>query len=142
MHGIHDVKVGDQIDVGSVKVTADHIDRFADLTGDRYALHMDDDVAAKLGFRKRVAHGLLVLSLVDGLKNNAPATLDGLVSMGWNWSFDAPVLVGDTIHARLTIVAKRKTTSGRPGILRPRFDVTNQAGKLVQSGLNELLLTI
>lgn len=141
-YGYDDVAVGDQIDAGSAPVTAERIDRFADLSGDRYALHMDADYAAERGFAGRVAHGLLVLSMVDGLKNNASAQLDGLVSLGWNWRFDAPVLAGDTIHARLTIVGKRRTTSGRKGILRTRFEITNQTGAPVQSGWNELLFTL
>ncbi len=142
LYGFDDVAVGDQIDAGFAHVTAARIDQFADLSGDRYALHMDEGFAAARGFDGRVAHGLLVLSMVDGLKNNAPAQLDGLVSLGWNWRFDAPVLAGDRIHARLTIVGKRRTSSGKQGILRTQFDITNQAGTLVQSGLNELLLAL
>lgn len=142
VYGYDDLSVGDWIDAGSTPVTAAHIDQFAAVSGDRYALHMDEAFAASKGFGGRVAHGLLVLSMVDGLKNNASARLDGLVSMGWNWRFDAPVLAGDVIHADLTIVGKRTTKSGTKGILRTQFDVTNQRGILVQSGLNELLFAL
>ena len=45
------------------------IDRFADLTGDHFAIHMTDAGAQAQGFARRVAHGLLVLSVVGGLKN-------------------------------------------------------------------------
>ncbi|MCT4608848.1 MAG: MaoC family dehydratase [Pelagimonas sp.] len=142
VYGYDDLAIGDWIDAGSAQVTAELIDQFAAVSGDRYALHMDAAFAAEKGFDDRVAHGLLVLSMVDGLKNNAPARLDGLVSMGWNWRFEAPVLAGDQIHAKLTIVGKRKSSSGDKGILRTQFDITNQTGILVQSGTNELLFAL
>ncbi|MDA5559047.1 MaoC family dehydratase [Shimia sp. MMG029] len=142
VYGYDDLAIGDWIDAGSAQVTTALIDQFAAVSGDHYALHMDADFAAERGFANRVAHGLLVLSMVDGLKNNAAARLDGLVSMGWNWRFEAPVLAGDQIQAGLTIVGKRKTSSGDKGVLRTQFDVTNQDGDLVQSGTNELLFVL
>ncbi|WP_363262176.1 MaoC/PaaZ C-terminal domain-containing protein [Mesorhizobium sp.] len=42
-------------------------------TRDRFEIHMSDEAALRHGFPASVAHGLLVLSLVDGLKNNAVA---------------------------------------------------------------------
>jgi len=141
-YGFHDVTVGDEIDLGSAEISADLIDRFADVSGDRYVLHMDCAEARARGFADRVAHGLLVLSVVDGLKNNARACLDGLASLGWQWRFDLPVLAGDVIHARLRIDGKRVTGSGRRGILRLGFRVANQRGDVVQSGQNQLIFDL
>ena len=142
LYGFDDVEVGDTLLTGTATISADLIDSFADVSGDRYEIHMDEAAARSKGFEGRVAHGLLVLSVVDGLKNNAQARLDGLASLGWTWRFDAPVLAGDTVSARLTIVAKRRTSSGRRGILQIAFDVTNQHGQLVQSGQNELIFAL
>ncbi|MCA3487613.1 MAG: hypothetical protein IOC98_03705 [Rhodobacter sp.] len=49
------------------------IDRFADLSGDRFALHLSYDAAREPGFPRHVAQGRPVLSLIDGPKNTAPA---------------------------------------------------------------------
>lgn len=68
VYGYDDLAIGDWIDTGSAQVTAELIDQFATVSGDRYALHMDAAFAAEKGFDDRVAHGLLVLSMVDGLK--------------------------------------------------------------------------
>ena len=92
------VQIGDWYRTSSLTVTADHIDRFANLTGDRFEIHMSDERARAHGFRGRVAHGLLVLSLVDGLKNQAETRLDAVASLGWDWSFQNPVLIGDNHH--------------------------------------------
>lgn len=135
-----DVEAGDVIETGCLTVTTDHIDRFADLTGDRFEIHMSEEGAAKHGFPRRVAHGLLILSLVDGLKNQAEAQFAAVASLGWEWKFAAPVLPGDEIRARMTVTGKRETKRDDRGILAIAFDVVNGDGKTVQSGVNMLMV--
>ncbi len=142
VYGYHDLQIGDVMKTGSAEITADRISDFADLTGDKYPLHLDDDVARQLGYKARVAHGLLVLSVVDGLKFQSDARPDGLASLGWNWRFEQPVFAGDTIRAELHVVSKRETSSGRRGIVAFRFDVFNQEGQRVQQGTNELIFDL
>ena len=50
LHGHASLNPGDRIETAAVVVTGAMIDRFADLTGDRFALHLNDDVARTLGF--------------------------------------------------------------------------------------------
>ena len=143
--GVHDfetVDVGDRIRTGTAVVSAERIDAFAALTGDRFEIHMDADAARARGFGDRVAHGLLVLSLVDGLKNLAPAQFDAVASLGWDWRFERPVLVGDSLRATITLVGKRRTTKGDRGILELDFAVENQRGETVQSGRNRLMVRL
>lgn len=140
VYRFEDVAIGDQLETGSSIVTADMIDRFADLSGDRFEIHMDEAAAIRRGFPDRVAHGLLVLSLVDGLKNQAEATFDAIASLGWTWYFRAPVLAGDTISAKLRIIDKRETKNPERGILTIAFSVTNQHGENVQDGENRLMV--
>ena len=135
-----DIEIGDVIETASLAITADHIDRFADLTGDRFEIHMSDEGAAKHGFPKGVAHGLLILSLADGLKNQAPAQFAAVASLGWEWKFSAPVLPGNVIKVRMTVTGKRETKRVDRGILTIQFDVTNQDAKTVQSGVNTLMV--
>lgn len=135
-----DIEVGDVIETGALAITTVHIDRFADLTGDRFEIHMSEAGAAKHGFPKRVAHGLLILSLVDGLKNQAQAQFAAVASLGWDWKFAAPVLPGDVIKARMTVTAKRETRRADRGIFTIAFDVVNQQEKTVQSGVNTLMV--
>lgn len=139
-YGFDAVEPGDHVVTDAIEVTAAAIDAFANLTGDRFAIHMDDAAAKAKGFPARVAHGLLVLSLVDGLKNQALAQFDAIASLGWNWRFDRPVLVGDRVRARITVAAKRETSRKDRGILELEFGVENQGGELVQSGRNMLMV--
>ena len=139
-HEYEQLRDGDWFSTASQTVTADHIDRFAELTGDRFEIHMSDDRARHHGFDGRVAHGLLILSLVDGLKNQAEARFNAIASLGWDWSFKHPVLIGDTIRATLTIAGKRPTRHAGRGIVKLACDVTNQNGDSVQSGTNQLMV--
>jgi acyl dehydratase len=139
-HGFDDVAPGDRIDTDEITVTPAAIDAFADLTGDRFAIHMSDTAAQELGFPSRVAHGLLVLSLIDGLKNQCPAQFRAIASLGWDMRFSRPVLAGDRIRGHLTVTEKRLISDGRRGILTLDVEAINQAGEVVQSGLNRLMV--
>lgn len=138
-YGADDVTVGDWIDCGELTVTAERILQFADLTGDRFEIHMSGDAARAHGFDGQVAHGLLVLSLVDGLKNQAPAQFRARASKGWDWTFKAPVLAGDVLAATLRIEDIRPARHKDQATLVLAFEVTNQSGALVQHGTNRLL---
>lgn len=134
------VQPGDRIRTAEETVTDAAIDAFAELTGDRFAIHMDAEAARALGFRDRVAHGLLVLSLVDGLKNRTPAQFDAVASLGWDWRFSLPVHAGDSVRATITVAAMRETRRPDRGILTLDFVVENQDGTVVQRGTNQLMV--
>lgn len=139
-YGLGDLSIGDQIETGALKVTTALIDNFAGMTGDRFEIHMSTEAARRHGFADRVAHGLLVLSLVDGLKNQAEAQFDAVASLGWDWRFSAPVLEGDTIGVQITVAGLRPTSDGKRGIATLEFNVTNQRGEVVQTGENRLMI--
>ncbi|MDZ5453725.1 MaoC family dehydratase [Labrys sp. ZIDIC5] len=135
-----DVSIGDWFDTPARHVGTELIDAFAELTGDRFEIHMDGDAARAHGFPSRVAHGLLILSLVDGLKNQAQARFLAVASLGWNFRFERPVLAGDMITAHVSIKDKRTTSRLDRGILRLGFRVRKQTGEIVQSGENQLMV--
>ena len=139
-YGYEALSPGDRIETGSVEITAEAIDTFADLTGDRFEIHMDDDAARRHGFPRRVAHGLLVLSLVDGLKNQCDAQFDAIASLGWDWQFAKPIFIGDRIKVSISVTDIKPTSQPHRGTLTLEFDVTNQQGETVQKGINKLMV--
>lgn len=123
-----------------ITVTEAHILAFAGLTGDFYDLHVDDDYARALGYPTKVAHGLLGLSLADGLKNRSSVRLAAIVSLGWRWSFTAPILPGDRISATIRVAGRRETKRPERGIVTLDFDLRNQRGETVQQGQNDMMV--
>lgn len=141
-YGYGDLAWGDSWMTGEREVSAQLIDAFAALTGDHFEIHMSAEGAAALGFRARVAHGLLVLSLVDGLKNQAAVQLRAVASLDWQWNFVKPVHAGDRIRARLTVRSIGLTKRPERGIVMLAFSVMNQEDVVVQTGTNQLMMQI
>ena len=138
-----DLAIGDFFYTSNIDITESHIVNFAGISGDFFDVHMDKEFARRKGFSDRIAHGLLILSLVDGLKNRATIKFNAVASLGWeNWEFKAPVCAGDSINAKITIAAKRKTSRNDQWIVKLSFEVYNHESVLVQSGTNTLLIML
>ena len=135
-----DVAVGLSFETGGLVVTDSHIVQFAGLSGDFFDLHMDDEFARSLGFKGRVAHGLLGLILVDGLKNRAEKRFAAIASLSWQWNFRQPLYPGDRITGHLTVVDKRLTKRGDRGILTLRLEMRNENDEVLQEGTNVLMV--
>ncbi len=89
------------------------IERFADVSGDDNPVHLDDTWAAATMFKGRIAHGMLsasYISTVIGTRLPGP----GSIYMGQSLRFRAPVRIGDTVRATVTVRAideeKRRLT--------------------------------
>lgn len=135
-----DVEPGERFATGGIVVTESHVMGFAGLTGDFFDLHVDEEFARSLGFPGRVAHGILGLAIVDGLKNRAETRFRAVASLGWNWKFTRPILIGDRIHAEIEVQSKRETRRADRGILVLAFKVKNQKDEVVQEGTNDLMM--
>ncbi|WP_213993433.1 MaoC/PaaZ C-terminal domain-containing protein [Sodalis sp. dw_96] len=139
-YGYGDVDIGDSYKTSGITVTEAHVVGFAGLSGDLFDLHMDDQFAREQGFPGRIAHGLLGLSLADGLKTRCAVRLRGIATLSWNWSFRAPLMIGDRIHAEITINAKRPTKRDDRGIVTLGIKVINDKAVVVQEGETQLLM--
>ncbi len=137
----------DEVEVGAkgvsptFTVTAEHIDTYADLTGDHTPVHTDEAYARTTPFGTRVAHGLLGLALTDGLKTQSDLRFQPGMSLGWAWDFAAPIKIGDTVHVRFHVASARRSRS-RPGwgILVLPAELVNQHGDVVQRGEHRVMV--
>ncbi len=88
----------------TLTLTADHVQTFADLTGDCNPLHFDESFAAKTKFKRLVVQGGLTTGLLHALvAMDMPGP--GTVFLSQNWKFTAPVFIGDTITAEAEILS-------------------------------------
>lgn len=139
LYGFEELEVGDHFGTSRIMVTESHVVGFAGLSGDLFDIHMDDAFAQAHGFPGRLAHGLLGLAMADGLKNRAPVRIAGIASLGWNWRFRRPILIGDSIRARITVTARKPHRNPERGVLTLGFVVSNQDDIVVQEGETFLL---
>jgi acyl dehydratase len=140
LYGYDDLSEGAFFLTSGVTVTEAHIVGYAGISGDLFDVHMDDAFAREQGFPGRIAHGLLGLALIDGLKTRCPVRLQGIATLSWNWSFKAPILIGDRIAARFDVYAKRPTRRADRGIVTFNVNVVNQNGEVVQEGQTLLMM--
>jgi len=128
------LQIGDTFNSGEREVTIEDIERFAELSGDKFYAHMDEAAARRNPlFGGRVAHGYFLVSAAAGLFVDPPygpvLANYGLDSL----RFTKPVKPGDKIKVRLT--CKEKTLRADKGFGEVRWDteVTNQNGESVAS---------
>lgn len=137
----------DELDEGAffvtsgVTVTEAHVVGYAGISGDLFDVHMDDVFAREQGFPGRIAHGLLGLALADGLKTRSPVRLRGIATLSWNWSFKAPIFIGDRIVARFEVLARRPTRREDRGIVTFGVKVLKQDATVAQEGETMLMMS-
>lgn len=115
----------------SFRISEDMVRRFALLTGDRSALHVNEAFARRSAYRRPVVHGMLpigFLALADGLR------LAGMrcVPLAIEGHFVAPAYAGD----RLVLTVEAAAGGRRAGKADFTFAVRNAAsGALVSRGM-------
>jgi len=136
-----DATVGDECVSPTFTVTEAHINTYADLTGDHTPVHVDEEYAKTTPFGTRVAHGLLGLSIADGLKTQSDYRFLPGMSLGWTWDFVGPIKIGDTVHVKFRVASMRASKS-RPGwgIVVLPSELINQRGEVVQKGEHRLMI--
>lgn len=89
-------------DIFGKTITDADICIFAGVSGDTNPVHLNDEYAKATMFKGRIAHGMLgaaFISAVFGTKLPGP----GCIYVSQTLKFKAPVKVGDTLMARVTV---------------------------------------
>ena len=128
MTAFESLAVGQAAEVSSL-ITSREVELFAEATGDRNPVHLDEEVAAKSQFGGRIAHGMLTAGLVSAaIASKLPGP--GAIYLGQSLRFTRPVRIGDTVTVKLevleVIAAKRR--------VRLATICTNQNGETVMDG--------
>ena len=77
---------------------------FAGISGDHNPVHLSEEYAKNSRFKNRIAHGLLTASFFSAIfGTKLPG--EGCVYAGQNLQFKKPVYLGDTVVAKVTVIA-------------------------------------
>jgi acyl dehydratase len=136
-------KDGKIVDVGytselKVKVTSEHIDLFAKVSGDYNPIHVDEEYAKKSRFGRRIAHGMLSAgfisrALVDGLNGEG-------IYLSQNLKFVNPVFIDDELIVKLQVTNLRRDT--KKEILTVSTNIEKSTGELVVKGEAIILIDL
>jgi acyl dehydratase len=129
-----DVQVGEEYASPGRTVTEADVVIFAGLSGDYNVLHTDAEHMKSSQFGERIAHGLLGLSIQQGLLDRVvTAQVTGPLA-ALKWKFKGPIKIGDTIHVEARVTAKRDGEQPGWGVVTVARRVVNQRGEVVQEG--------
>lgn len=110
-------------------ITEQDIELFGQVSLDRNPVHFDDAYAKGTRFGGRIAHGMIsagLISAVIGTQVPGP----GSIYLSQSLKFRAPVRIGDTVTATVTVTAVRED---KP-IVTLETVAKNQAGEVLVTG--------
>ncbi len=131
---IDDLEVGMSAVFGKTITEADIL-MFSGVSGDTNPVHLDEEYAGSTMFEGRIAHGILVGSLISTvLGTRLPGP--GAIYVSQNLKFLAPVRAGDTVRARATVteidVEKKRVKMDTACFIGDRAVVTGEAVLMVR----------
>ena len=100
-YDIEDISVGMSAGISKTITEADIL-LFSAVSTDTNAVHLDEEFGKTTMFGGRIAHGMLSASLLSAvLGTRLPGP--GVIYMSQSLRFMAPVRIGDTVHAKVTV---------------------------------------
>ena len=121
------IKINDQYSKFFI-ISEKMINDFAEITGDKNPIHIDEEFAKNTIFKKRISQGLLVGSFISSvLGNDFPGI--GTIYLAQNLKFLNPVFIDDKIKVRVEVIEITKNNW-----LKLKTECTNQLDKVVISG--------
>jgi len=123
-------------------ITEADLTMFAMPSGDWNPVHVDEEFAKTTPYGKRLVHGLFGPAIMTGFMQQL-GIFDGSAIAMLNVSqlnFLKPLLVNDTVHLRLSILAVRLTKDGARGVVGRKFELVKHGGEVAQEMLSDVLV--
>jgi acyl dehydratase len=120
-------------ETSSRTITETDVVAFAAFSADYNLLHVDAEYAKATVFGQRIAHGMLVASIVSGLNTRTVAnamlspTLLGLLEV--KARFPKPTFIGDTVKVVIGVSELKETSNPAQGLVRFHRAAINQRGE-------------
>ena len=129
-----EMKIGDSLS-SAREVTAELIEKFADVSGDHNPIHLDDEFASKTRFGKRIAHGMLSGAFISAILGNEYKG-STVTYLSQTLKFTAPVFIGDTVTTTSTVTNIRSDKN----IVTLENICTNQKGETLVQGESKIMI--
>jgi 3-oxoacyl-[acyl-carrier protein] reductase len=125
---IDKIQPGDEVTFTRI-ISAEDVENFAQVSGDRNPLHMYESFAARTHFQRRVVHGMLLANYVSalvGMRCPGPGALWSQQNFRWL----SPAFIGDQVTIILKVL--HKSTGARAVTIQVK--ATNQQGRSLMEG--------
>jgi 3-hydroxybutyryl-CoA dehydratase len=113
-------------------ITESDVVHFAGISGDFIELHTNEEYARQSPYGRRIAHGMLTLSIATGLMTQMNLITDTVVAFYGidKLRFVKPVFIGDTIHVTKKVIDSM-AKGGTAGVVTFETTVLNQNAETV-----------
>ena len=121
-------------------ITEADVVNFAGLSGDFVELHTSEEFAKSGPFGRRIAHGLLVLSVSSGLMVQMGQTTDTVIAFYGidRLRFVRPTFIGDTVRVEKKVLDRQEKEKG--GVVTFETTVLNQNNEPVIVYIDKLMV--
>lgn len=123
-----DFELGDVMVTRGRTIDIGDISNFAQLTGDYYPLHIDEEAAKATRFGTRIAHGPFTFTIAVGLVGSSGFYGDAIVALLEVRSLRAtkPVVAGDTLRTQAEVIELTPGDNPEYGTIGVNYSVRNQ----------------
>jgi acyl dehydratase len=122
-------------------VTETDVLGFAAVSGDFNPLHTDNELGRASVFGEKVPHGPLgMLFAMGGYDRIGLVEGVAIAFLEIGWRFKAPMRIGDTVRAKVTIAKLTPTKHENRGIVTLGIEMLNQRDEVVQEGEHTFLI--
>lgn len=84
-------------------VTEQDVEMYAEISGDKNPLHLDEEYAQKTRFHGRIAHGMIGAGFISAaIAGVLPGP--GTVYLNQTLNFERPVRIGDRVTAKIKVL--------------------------------------
>ncbi len=124
-----EIEIGQNFESDTV-ITDEMVKEFARITGDDNPLHLDEEFASKTQFGRRIAHGMLIASLISKvLGRDFPGP--GTVYVSQFIQFKKPVYIGENVRIRIDVkdkkIEKRRLILNTTVMVEDKIVITGEA---------------
>ncbi len=144
MYSFETLKPGQTFKSGARTLTETDLIMFCMMMGDWHAIHADEVYAKDTRIGRRMFHGTFGISLAIAQSADLlPLTNRVVAALGLKeWSFKAPLFIGDTVHTDIIISGTRVVSDGRRGVISRTIRLVKHDATVAQEGLAELLVEL
>lgn len=122
-------------------VTAEDLETFTRVSGDKHPMHTDPEFARTTRYGERILQGPFGLAAVFGLLNDMHIIDDSVVGLlDTNWHYRRPIRIGDELAFEMTITGKHRTSRGNEGVVDRHIVLRDRSGHVVQEGTSAVLI--
>lgn len=142
-HGMYfeDFVIGESAESSTRTITEADIVAFAGLSGDFNEIHVSEPFSAASPAGRRIAHGMLGLSIASGLAVQMGFMFRTVEFFrGVDWEFVAPIFIGDTLHIVAEVSEIKAFPRLKNGKVMFKVVLKNQTGVVTQRGTWTLLV--